>query len=313
MALFLDIASIVLPTFVVLFVGSLLKRLNLIDKHFSNQANRLVFTLCLPLLLFYKIAQSDFYASCNVDVLAGCTLAIVITFGVSYFYASLRKYPAAIQGVFCQGAFRGNLAIIGLAVIVSAFGNDGLVRASVIMGFMVPLLNVFSVIALLLPHHQKQNWSVVYWARQFLLNPLIIASFLGIVWSVLGIPMPKILDNSLNIITAMTLPLALIAIGSDFTLDRLRGDLHLAGLASFSKVVLMPILTGIVLWTLGVRGLDFSVGVMMIGSPTAAVSYIMASQMKGDTELASSIIILSTLFSIFSYSLILLVTRIWFP
>jgi len=105
--------------------------------------------------------------------------------------------------------------------------------------------------------------------------------------------------------TDLTLPLALLAIGAGFSLKNLKGDLKRATLASVIKAAGLPILAGLMLYAIGVRGLDFSVGILMIGSPAATVSYIMASQMKGDAELAGSIIILSTLFSIVTYSMTL--------
>ena len=66
-------------------------------------------------------------------------------------------------------------------------------------------------------------------------------------------------------------------------------------------IVWMPLCTALILSALGVGKLDLAIGVLMIGSPTAMVSYVMAAQMKGDTELAGSIIMVSTLFSIATY------------
>ncbi|MBN2326879.1 MAG: AEC family transporter [Candidatus Omnitrophica bacterium] len=306
MKLLIEIASIVLPVFSVFFLGAALKRVQWIDNHFIAQANRLVFNICLPLLLFYKIGDSNFFAHFNPLLLVACSAAILVTFSASYLFAALRGYQPPVRGAFCQGSFRCNLAIIGLAIVFNAYNDEGLTRASVLMGFLVPLLNLFAILALLLPHHKSRAMGLSFWLRQVLLNPLIIASLAGIAWSVAGLPMPAILENSLKIVTQMTLPLALLAIGAGFTLQRLHGDLRRAGLAAGFKIVFMPVLTGFLLWLFGVRGLDFAVGVLMIGSPTAAVSYIMASQMKGDVELAGSIIIISTFLSMLSYTLILL-------
>ncbi|MEW6237172.1 MAG: AEC family transporter [Candidatus Omnitrophota bacterium] len=301
----LDIAAIVLPVFIVMFLGNILRRAGMIDDGFIYQSNRLVFNISLPMLLFYKIGTADFTTNFNGALLFGSALAILIGFGGSYAYAVIRHYPPAARGVFCQGAFRGNYAIIGLAVVLNAYGEAGLTRAGIFMGFIVPWLNFLAILALLAPHCDNGSPGLGYWTRQIAANPLIGASFAGIFWSWLRLPIPVVLDRSMNIVTDLTLPLALLAIGAGFSLKNLKGDLKRATLASVIKVALLPILAGFILYAFGVRGLDFSVGILMVGSPAATVSYIMASQMKGDAELAGSIIILSTLFSIFTYSLTL--------
>ena len=45
---------------------------------------------------------------------------------------------------------------------------------------------------------------------------------------------------------------------------------------------------------MGVSGQDLQVGVIMLGCPTAVVTYVMASQMSGDPDLAGTIVITST-------------------
>lgn len=307
---FFDILHIVVPVFVVIGLGYALKRTGLIDSAFLFQTNRLVYYICLPLLLFHKIGTADFSSNFNGPLLWGSALAIALAFLLSYGYALLRRYPPAIAGAFSQGAFRGNLAYVGLAIVFNAYGNEGLTRAGILMGFLVPVLNFFAVIALLLPHKGTDSRSGIRLiARQILANPLILASFAGILWSFLSLPVPSILERSLQITTGMTLPLALLAIGGAFSMDKLKGDLVQAGLATSIKIVLMPAIAALLLALLGVDGRDLSIGVLMAGTPTATATYIMAHQMKADAELAGSIVMLSTLLSSLTYTLALLILR----
>ncbi len=310
MSLFFDILHIVLPVFLVIGLGYFLKRLRLIDEAFLFQTNRLVYFICLPLLLFYKIGTADFSASFNGPLVVGSAAAIAFGFLASYGWAALRRYPPAVRGVFSQGSFRGNLAYMGLAIVFNAYGEAGFTRAGILMGFLVPVLNFFAILALLLPHRtgdQRQTSS--FWVRQVVLNPLIIASFAGIAWSFLRLPLPSILDRSLDIATGMTLPLALIAIGGSFSLEKLRGDLVKAAFATGIKIVWLPLLAAVLLLLLGVGGRDLAIGVLMAGTPAATATYIMAHQLKGDAELAGSIVMMSTLFSALSYTVALYILR----
>ena len=304
---FAEILLIVLPVFVVIGLGWALLRFKLIDSDFLRQTNRLVYYVCLPLLLFYKIAVADFGSNFSVALVGASALAIVAGFLIAYAFSWLRGYSPAVTGAFTQGSFRGNIAYVGLAIVLNAYGEEGLTKASMVMGFIVPVLNWFAILALLLPHHGKSGGdSAGNLRRALLYNPLILASLAGLAWSFLRLPMPRLLAGSLHLATSMTLPLALLAIGGGFTPQRLRGDLWRAGLATAIKLAIVPLCAAGLLWSCGIRGIDLGIGVLLAATPTATATYIMADQLGGDAELAGSIIMLSTLAAAVTYSIALL-------
>ncbi|MDF1579900.1 MAG: AEC family transporter [Desulfuromonadales bacterium] len=304
---FIAILNIVLPVFLVIGLGALLKYLRLINEEFLQQTNRLVFYVALPLLLFYKIGTADFRANFDARLVLGSSLAIVLAFFLSYGYATLRGYAPAMRGAFSQGAFRGNLAYVGLAIAFNAYGEPGLTRAGILMGFLVPVLNLCAISALLLPQRGNEAGTpAIFWVRQLALNPLIIASFLGIAWSFFNWSLPVAVEGGLRIVGGMTLPLALLAIGGSFSAARLRGDLVAASIATLFKLIGVPLLAAFLLTLLGVEGINLAVGIVLAGTPSATANYILAHQLKGDAQLSGSIIMLSTLASALSYTLILL-------
>jgi predicted permease len=304
---FAEILLIVLPVFVVIALGWVLMRCGLIDSDFLRQTNRLVYYVCLPLLLFYKIATADFSSNFNAALVGGSALAIVAGFLIAYAISWLRGYSPAVTGAFTQGSFRGNIAYVGLAIVLNAYGEEGLTKASMVMGFIVPVLNWFAILALLLPQHGKRGGdSAGNLRRALLYNPLILASLAGLLWSFLQLPMPRLLASSLHLASSMTLPLALLAIGGGFTPQRLRGDLWRAGGATAIKLIIVPLCAAGLLWFFGVRGVELGIGVLLAATPTATATYIMADQMGGDAELAGSIIMLSTLAAAVTYSIALL-------
>lgn len=309
MSLLLETIFIVLPVFLVIALGQVLFQSKLLDDRFLQQTNKLVYVVFLPLLLFHKIGKADFETFFNGPLVIGSSLVILLGFLLAYSYSGIRDYSAATRGSFCQGAFRGNLAYVGLAICLNAYGEDGLTRAGILMGFLVPVLNLFAILALLLPHQNSDGSEKPNWLAQVALNPLIIASFLGIIWSYWKLPIPIIIDRALSITTGLTLPLALIAIGGSFSMQRLKGDLRLAGLATLIKLILLPLFAALILGLLNVGGNDYGIGILMAGTPAATATYIMAHQMRGDAELAGSIVMLSTLCSALSYTIILLLLQ----
>ena len=312
MTLLSEIVLVVLPVFVVIGLGYSLRMTGLVDKTFLFQLNRLIYYVALPALLFYKIATADFSASFNPRLLAGMVLSVTVIFVSSLFYTRLMNYPAKTQGAFCQSSFRGNLAYIGLAIAYNAYGAAGFAIAGILLGFLVPLFNFLAVIALLLPQQDSAHkLGRSFWAYQVAFNPLIIASFVGIVWSFLGVTVPLVLDRSLDILTGMSLPLALITIGASFSPKKLQGEMVITLSATFIKVALMPTLTALILLFFGVSGRELAVGVILAGTPTATAAYIMAQQLNADAELSGAIIMMTTLVSVFSYSLMLFILRLY--
>ncbi len=305
----LNVLEIVLPVFLVIGLGYTIRRQGLVDDNFYQQVNKLVFNVCLPLLLFYKIAGADFSSNFNFRLVLASSAGVAFCFSVAYLYGKWRNFPAAIHGSFCQGSFRGNLAYIGLAIVFNAYGDSGLTRAGILIGFLVPVLNFFAIFALLLPQKQRTSYQEI--AKQILINPLILASLFGLLWSFLHLPIPTILDRSLDIATGMTLPLALLSIGGSFSLEKLKGDIWKAALSTTMKLLFLPLVTGILMLLLKVSGLDFAIGLLMAGAPTAVSTYIMACHMGGDGELAGTIVMMATALSAVSYTLILLFLRMY--
>jgi predicted permease len=307
----LAILEVVLPVFLLIGLGFLLRKARLFDQQLLLGLNRLIFYIALPALMFYKIALADFSASFNATLLWVMVLVTLLAFSGSYLLAIAIKLPIGSRGAFCQGTFRGNLAYIGLAMVYNAYGETGFAMAGVLLGFLVPVYNLLAVLALLLPQKEKQQaLGRAFWMYQFAFNPLILSSFAGILWSYFNLGLPLVVDRTLEILTGMSLPLALLAIGASFSMAKLRGELLMTWVAVSIKILWLPLLTATILLVMRVRGVELAVGVLLAGTPTATAAYIMAQQLDGDAELSGAIIMLSTVLSILTYSLSLFLLKL---
>lgn len=306
--LFLEIVTIVLPVFIIIALGYGVKRSTLVDDNFLFRLNKLLYYLALPLMLFYTIATADFSASFSGSLVAGLAIITFLGFLGSYGYAAIAGYSPAVRGTFSQCSFRGNIVYVGLAIVFNAYGEGGLASAGILLGFIVPVFNFFSIVALLLPHQGSKVQPSLF-LHEIAYNPLILASFIGILWSFLNLPIPGVFDKALQIVSGMALPLALISIGASFSLRKLKGDLKPALMATGLKLVILPLSAAAVFIMFGVGGQDLAIGVIFAGTPTATAAYIFTQQMKGDAELSRTIIMLTTLLSVVSITLMLMILR----
>ena len=284
--------------FLVVAVGVVLRRYRFLDEGFIDAANSLVYYILLPALLFHEIGGTDFRQAFSGPLVAGGYAATIATFLLAFLASRALGLGPSETGAFVQGTFRSNLAYVGLPIVFNAVGPAGLRKAGILLGLIVPLLNGLSIVALMVPHGAGKEEGIATTAsriaRQIATNPIILACLAGIAWSVLKLSFPGMIDRTFRILTPATLPLALLCLGGSFSFERARKGFAVAALAAFLKG---GVLTGIGIalyrW-MGLSGDDMRIGAIMLGCPTAVVTYVMAARLRGDTDLAGTIIIVST-------------------
>jgi hypothetical protein len=214
----------------------------------------------------------------------------------------LLKIPPSFSGTFLQSSQHGNLGYIGLAVAYYLLGAEGLTAASILAGFMMLLQNFLSVLGLQLfyqgPERKHRVW---FFVKKIVGNPVVLSALAGIIFSVLKIPVPAIVDRSLKIISDMSLPLALLIIGGSLSFGLIRSNLKLAVGAGILKLLFLPALGLLLYGLLRVPAAQFLPGLILLASPTATVTYVMASEMQGSTELASAAVTMNTLASCLTF------------
>jgi len=293
----MNILQAVLPVFLVIAIGAAARRFRFIGEPFIDTANRLVYYLLLPALLFYKIGTSNFREAFNAPLVIGGYAATLATFLIAVLLSRKMEITPGERGSFVQGAVRANLAYVGLPVVFSAVGDTGLLKAGILLGFMVPLINSLAIVALVTPHgngkgRARENAAQVVY--QLAINPVLLSAFFGILWSLFKVPLPALAERTFAILSGATLPLALLSLGGSFSFERARSGFRLAAISAGIKILVMTSLAVAIYRWLGLAGDDLRVGVIMMGCPTAVVTYVMASQLKGDTNLAGTIIVVST-------------------
>jgi malate permease and related proteins len=296
------IIQAVAPVFLLIGLGFFLRRIEFFTAFSVEALSGLVFYVAVPALLYHSIAESDLARSFDwVVILTAWPLVAGVTF---LFYRFSVRLPPGERGSLVQGSFRSNLAFVGLPIIVGAYGPEGLAPAAVFTGLMVPLFNFLAVLVLLLPHHSadsRQGLSAI--ARSLVLNPFIIGSGLGIAAAATHFVLPEVINSAVNYVGQIALPLALLALGGSLEFQRLRARIGLIAIAAAFKLLIYPGLFLLSLTLCHRSGLLVKVPVFLLATPTAVVSFITAREMRGSEEMASGIVLATTLASVFTMPL----------
>ena len=297
--------SITGPIFVVLALGVYLRRIGLINDNFIDVGSKLVFNVTLPALLFLSISQTHIADSANIS------LVVLGLVGTLIAYLLLELLSAALvpkredRGVVVQGGFRSNMGIIGLAYCVNAFGDAGLVAASLYLGLVTILFNILAVITL--NRSLNHRGGVASTLKGIARNPLIISIVAALFIAGLEWDIPELLVQSGGYFSQMTLPLALICTGASLDFRALRADFRSAMISAVCKLMIVPLLLIAAGIAVGFRGLELGVLALMSSAPSAAASYIMVRAMGGNSALAANIIVLTTMGSLLTTSVLMMV------
>jgi predicted permease len=295
------------PIFILLLLGGILRRRGLTTSSFLATGDKLIYYFFFPVMLFWKIGGSGFEQGVDVRFCLATLISLVTIFLVSIFTIKLLRISPFQAGSFSQSCYRFN-TYIGVAVILNSLGGEGVKYFGLLIAFAIPLINVLAVSTLIWFSGQEITGRrrLVITSRALVANPLILGCLAGLVYSRLVGWFPHFIDNSFSLISMVALPLALLSIGGSLTFKGVRGNLKLSLIAATIKLVSLPITGCAYYYLFGVSGIKLKVGMIFFGLPASTAIYVLSSQMNSDTELASSAIVLSTLFSFFSLSFVLL-------
>jgi predicted permease len=298
------------PIFILVLLGIGLKRIDFLDDHFIQISSRLVFTVCLPVLLFTTIIGIDIKQNFNLALFNFSIVASSLTFVLSWFVAVFLVTPREDRGVFVQACFRSNLGVVGLALCANAYGAEGLVLASLLIASMTAIYNVLSVVVLSY-YNVNRRVSVRQVILDIFKNPLIISILLAVAVSLLNIPIPGIFISAGEYLGSLALPLALLGTGAGINLKALRDSSFVTLLTVLMKTMLLPLVVTLFAWQLGFTGVALGVLFLLFVSPTATASFIMVKSMGGNDGLAANLIMVTTLVGILTSSLGLFLLRLF--
>ena len=290
------VIAALLPVFLLIVLGFILKRSLLRLETQWHGLERLTYYVLFPVLLVQTLVKADLS---NVPV-AGVGGALLLSaLLMSLLCLALRPWLArcAVDGPAFTSIFQGATrwqTYVALSVSGNLYGDTGLALASVAMVAIIPLVNVFSV-AVLAHYAASEKQSVRAVAMTVVRNPLIWACAIGLALNVLHVPLPRIWHEVADALGRSSLAIGLLVTGAGLQLAGMFRPSLAASVAVFLKLVLMPVLAiALAIW-FGVTGSSLAIVAACAAVPTSASAYVLARQMGGDAPLLAQIITLQTI------------------
>ena len=269
----------------------------MLNENFVTVANRFNFKVTLPFMLFKDISRVDIKAVFDIRYVLFCALVSTACFWLIWGGTKLFVKDQSIRGAFVQASFRGSAAVMGLAFIQNIYGESAMGPLMIVSA--VPLYNIFSVLVLTFESNEAASLDKGEKMKQAILNiaknPIIISILLGLVVGLLGIEFPVLINKTVNSVSQMATPLALITIGAGFEGRKAVAKIKPTMAAAMIKLVIQPLLFLPVAALMGFAGEKMIAILIMLSSPTTPSCYIMAKNMHNDEVLTASVVVVTTL------------------
>ncbi|QDU72005.1 AEC family transporter [Mucisphaera calidilacus] len=314
---FLHIIETLLPIVLLVALGVMLFRSGFVRPEHRAILDKLVYWIFLPALLIIKIAEAGSLDSTVGWVVLAMTLLTLTTAGAGLLCWLIFSRERAAFGVVIQGAFRGNLAFVGLPVIELAGADDRtLAIAALTLAPIIAIYNLLAVPVLTLPNHTRDSdthlsKTLMDTLHALVTNPFIIACVAGLLLGILGVDQIRPIAATLNLLGQPAAPLALISLGGALTIYQVHNHLGLAAITTTVKLGLGPALAVLLAWALQLDQQQAFAFLILASTPTAVASYVLVTQLRGDEGLAASIIATTTLACPFSLAASLAVIHAW--
>lgn len=310
----------VLPIVLLSVLGYCLKRIGFLTEQFAKTGSKLVFRVGLSCSLFINVYNIKDFSAVPWDVVLYSLVAICLLFVLGLVSALVTTPIPARRAVILHGVFRSNFAIIGLSLAASIGGDEAMSVASVVSAFAIPLYNVLGVIALtMFTGGGEKRYSIGKFLLDVVKNPMILGAICGGVCIMLRSlqvlafgktvftlqeHLPFLYDTVSKLKT-MTTPLALLVLGAQFEFSAVKGLFKEILVGTVWRLVLAPLLgIGLAVFLssrtalLSCDATSYPALIALFGSPVAVSTAVIASEMGGDEQLATQLVVWTSLGSV---------------
>ncbi|WP_417251681.1 AEC family transporter [Castellaniella sp.] len=285
----MSVFLLILPDFLVIALGWLLLHRFGFDASFFRQAEKLVYFVLFPALLFHSITQAPMALNTATTLLAATVGVMLGGIALAWLGRLVVRPNAAAHAATAQCAFRFN-SYLALALAASLGWPEAQSTMAVILGFAIPISNVGAVHALA---SRNGGHALAEMAR----NPFILATLAALAFSFLGIPVPHVAEVALSRLGACAIALGLLCVGATLSLQGGRQHAPLMAWMIAAKLVLLPLWTLALAWMMGLDAHTQLVLLLFSAVPTSSAAHVLAARMGGDGRLVAVTMSLGTVLS----------------
>ncbi len=287
------------PLFLLVLVGYALIRAAKWESTIGDALTRFVFSVAVPALLFRLMSGLSRMPPVDVRLLAAYFGGSVLVFGLARVAAAhLFRMNGVSQSVFAIGGIYSNNLLLGVPLARTLIGDAALPAVSLILVFNSLLLWTLVTVSVEWARNRSTSLSgLAKTLKAVLRNPIVASIIAGTAYSALGVPIPGMIDRTLELIGEAAVPLSLIALGMGLAQFGIReGFSQSAGIGAF-KLLVHPVVVLLLAYILGLPPIETQSVVLMAALPVGANVYLISRQFGTLVGPVAGSLVLSTVIS----------------
>jgi len=303
----LPIVAAIVPTFLLIVAGFVLRRLLVKEEAHWLGTEQLVYYVLFPALLFRTLSRAKLADVPLFGVGGALLIAVLLMAALCLALRPVLMRRLNLSGPSFTSVFQCACrwqTYVALAVAGSLYGDIGLTLASVAMVAMIPVLNIMAV--WVLAHYASPTR--LSWPRILLTiaqNPFIWACVIGLIANLTGLVFPKWLDDFIDALGRSSLALGLLVVGAGLQLKGVLRPEAPAILACALKLLVMPAMAISLGLAFGLSGANLAIVACCSSVPTASSAYVLARQMGGNAPLVAEILTLQTIIAVITMPIVM--------
>lgn len=278
--------------FLLMAVGVVLRKMNIITKEGKGMLTDLVIDLILPcniISAFYMPMDHSVFVSGVEILIISILIQIFCTFISGILY---RKVPKEKRMVLQYATVCSNAGFLGNPVAEGLYGSVGLLYASV---YLIPQRIVMWSAGVSYFTECPSKKEVV---KKVLKHPCIVAVEIGIVLMVTQVQLPEFLSSAIENVGGCTTAITMMLIGTILTDVDMRHILTRTTVAySFIRLAFIPAVVFAGCWLANIDSVVAGVSVTLAAMPAGTTTAILAMKYHGDEEFATQSVVLTTMLS----------------
>lgn len=290
---FIVAVSAVVPMFCLMAIGAFVKFQKWLTEEELNHMNRMVFRVFFCCMMFHSIYTTELATSFRPKLMLFGACGVLIIFFLLMLIIPRIEPDNKRRGVLVQAIFRSNFVLMGVPIVANIFGDENIAVSTMMIAIIVPMYNILAVFAL--ETFRNGKFALLPIIKDIFKNPMILGGIAGAALLILGVEVPKPILKPIGQISAATTPVALIILGASFRLGATHEHRRQLLGAVFGRLILVPaVMLSTAAYVFGFTGIEFVTLIAIFASPCAVVSFAMAQQMGGDSELAANCVVFTS-------------------
>ena len=286
-----------------LALGYLCARLKLVGPEFNKGLSKLVINVFLAGMILSSVINKKLEMT-GGDVAFGLlmmTLSMLICVGIGWLSPTLLRIKDGDKGMYRILAAFMNNGFVGFPLVAAVYGENAVFFASL---SNIPFnLLLYTVGVMLLQKGDKNT----KFSIKSVINVPIVATLIAFVIFIFEIPMPKLVDDVADTLSAATVPLSMMCVGLSLGSVSLKEALMQPRLYGISLVRLLicPLAVWLVLRIFITNPVILGTIVILSACPSAIICTILGIQYGRDGVESSEAIFISTMLSMITIPLLI--------